>query len=357
MNPFEDNDSNSALQAQYEALKIAFAPVIFQAARSMRDLGVLQELYEHRKPLCAGELAAKLQLSEYAVTVLLETGLSADIVKQDKDYRYSLTKTGYFLLNDTMVNINMDFNHYVNYKGLYELDQALQNQKPEGLKHFSESKTIYPVLSKLPPKAKQSWFAFDHYYSDTAFTQAVNLILRQHPQNILDIGGNTGKFALALTKEDPDVNVTLFDLPQQLELAKENIGDRIKGSRLRMIPADILNPATVIPSGYDTIWMSQFLDCFSREQIIAILQKIKASMGPETTLCIMEPFWDRQRFAASAYSIINTSPYFTAMANGYSKMYHSDTFTEFIEKAGLSILDIQDNIGVCQSIITAGQSR
>jgi hypothetical protein len=44
------------------------------------------------------------------------------------------------------------------------------------------------------------------------------------------------------------------------------------------------------------------------------------------------------------------------MANGYSKMYHSDTFGGFIEQAGLQIADIRDNIGVCQSIFCLKKS-
>jgi len=97
--------------------------------------------------------------------------------------------------------------------------------------------------------------------------------------------------------------------------------------------------------------MSQFLDCFSEEAIVSILSKAKEAMDEQTKLCIMEPFWDRQRFETSAFCIINTSPYFTAMANGCSKMYHSKDFIKLIEIAGLKVEAIIDYLGVCQSII------
>ena len=48
-NFFKNNDTKTALEAQYEAQKIAFAPIIFQVARSMRDLGILKTLYLHDK--------------------------------------------------------------------------------------------------------------------------------------------------------------------------------------------------------------------------------------------------------------------------------------------------------------------
>ncbi len=35
---------------------------------------------------------------------------------------------------------------------------------------------------------------------------------------------------------------------------------------------NLLDTTQKIPQGADVIWMSQFLDCFSKEQIVAILE-------------------------------------------------------------------------------------
>ncbi len=106
-----------------------------------------------------------------------------------------------------------------------------------------------------------------------------------------------------------------------------------------------------IPTGYDIIWMSQFLDCFKEEDIITLLKRIKQSLQKDTLIYIMEPLWDKQRFETSAYCIINTSPYFTAMANGYSKMFNSTDMLNCIHEAGLNVVEEIDNIGICQSIL------
>ena len=347
---FEDNDSASALEAQYNAQRIAFAPIIFQVARSMRDLGVLKVLYEHKNGLDMKSLAQKTNLSLYGISVLIETSLSADIVKQEGEL-YFITKTGYFLLNDPMTNANMNYNHHVNYKGLFSLDEAIRSGKPTGLKNFGTWETIYPALSVLPKEVKQSWFTFDHFYSDSAFLEAIAKLLELNPATILDVGGNTGKFSMLIAQSDPTLQVSIMDLPQQLEIAKENIAQAGLHEQIKLIAANVLEPSHTFPQGFDIIWMSQFMDCFSEEAIVTILTKVKEAMDDKTTLCIMEPFWDRQRFEASAFCIINTSPYFTAMANGCSKMYHSNDFIKLIEKAGLVVEEIIDHLGVCQSII------
>jgi 2-polyprenyl-3-methyl-5-hydroxy-6-metoxy-1,4-benzoquinol methylase len=349
---FDQNDTKTALEAQYEAQKIAFAPIIFQVARSMREFGILKTLCDNNKTgLSLQEIAENSTLTQYAVTVLLESSLSADIVKI-VDEKYYITKTGYFLENDEMTKINMNYNHYVNYQGLFYLDESLRQEKAIGLqKVFGTGETIYPLLSTLPDKVKQSWFEFDHYYSDGAFVEAIKILLEMKPKRILDIGGNTGKFSIRIAKADKNVHITILDLKEQITLAKENIAKNGLENQIDFVPMSVLDSATKLPTGYDIIWMSQFLDCFREDDIIAILKRVKESMNEHSCLCIMEPLWDKQRFETSAFCIINTSPYFSSMANGYSKMFNSTDMKRCIKEAGLNVEKEIHNVGLCQSML------
>jgi len=350
---FLKNDTQSAIEAQYEAQKIAFAPVVFQVARAMRDFGILKLLQKNSKNgLLFKEIVNAVDLDEYGVKILLETSLSANIVKKTSD-KYYITKTGYFLQNDELVNINMDFNHYVNYKGLYHLDESLKSSTPVGLHNSfgNDCDTIYPKLSTLPQKAKESWFNFDHFYSDNALDKAVNILLNMSPSKILDIGGNTGKFSVKISKKNENIKTTIADLPQQITLAKTNIKALNLENQIDFFTTDILDHTISLPSGFDIVWLSQFLDCFKEEDIVNILKRCKKALGENGKICIMEPIWDKQEFETSAFCIINTSPYFTAMANGYSKMMNSDDIKLYINKAGLKIVNEIDNVGICQSII------
>ena len=46
-----------------------------------------------------------------------------------------------------------------------------------------------------------------------------------------------------------------------------------------------------------------------------------------------------------------TSLYFTAMANGNSKMYHSDDMIRLVREAGLEVEEIHDGLGQGHSIL------
>jgi len=346
---FKDNNNLTALEAQYEAQKIAFAPIVFQVVRTMRDLNILKILAENKMGLSYEDLVLKTQLKMYSIQVLCETALSANII-YIKNKKVFLTKIGFFINSDKLTNANMNYNHHVNYLGLFYLEESIKNGKAEGLRVFGEWETIYPALSTLPQKAKDSWFEFDHLYSDSGFPKAIKLLKNLNPKSILDIGGNTGKFATLFAKESPEINITIMDLPQQVKLAKQNIYEQ-NITNISTYEANILADDTIIPTGFDIIWMSQFLDCFKDDQIVSILIKIRNSMDENSEVCIMEPFWDRQNNETAAYCVINTSPYFTAMANGYSKMFKYTDFEKFIDKAGFKVIELIDDIGLCQTII------
>ena len=101
----------------------------------------------------------------------------------------------------------------------------------------------------------------------------------------------------------------------------------------------------------DAIWMSQFLDCFSMPEIVGILRRAKAAMTPETRIYIMETLWDRQRYEPAAFCLTMTSLYFTAIANGNSKMYNTEDLEACIREAGLEIEQIYDHLGHGHSIL------
>jgi len=74
-------------------------------------------------------------------------------------------------------------------------------------------------------------------------------------------------------------------------------------------------------------------------------------MDEHSSLYILELFWDRQKYEASSYSLNATSLYFTCLANGNSRMYHSTDMYRMIEAAGLSVEESTDHIGISHTLV------
>ena len=343
------SDKKNVIQANLDAQKIAFAPIMFQAAKSLRNLGILEYLFRNNKASIE-TIASELNLSVYGVKVLLEAGLSLEMVYL-KDNEFILTKTGYFILRDKMTNINMDFTQDVNYMAINHLEESIVNGKPEGLKELGDWDTIYVGLSELPGKSKKSWFDFDHYYSDYTFPDVMPILFKDNPKSLLDVGGNTGKFSLQCANYDSNVKITILDLPGQVAVARKNITEAGFGDRISTIDSNLLDNNIPFPKGFDIIWMSQFIDCFSLEEISGLFKRAYDAMTDDASFYILETFWDLQKFQASTYSLHATSLYFTAVANGNSQMYHSQDILTVIEKAGFVVDEIHEIIGMSHTLI------
>jgi ubiquinone/menaquinone biosynthesis C-methylase UbiE len=347
---FFKTDNQTALQAKEEAQRIAFAPVVFQATRVLRNSGILALVEQSNVGLTLEEVIEKIGLPKYGTRVLMEAGLGIGLLTFNNN-RYTITKTGSFILSDPLTQVNMDFIHDVCYQGMFYLEESIRNEKPEGLKVFGQWSTIYEALAELPPNVQKSWFGFDHFYSDCAFPEVLPHIFNRKPSTLLDIGGNTGKWAMECFKHDPDVTITIMDLPGQVEMAREQIEKNGFGNRIRFHACNILDDTMNFPPGFDAIWMSQFLDCFSEKQIQSILRRCHNALSPEGQVYILEPFWDRQRFEASSFVLQQTSLYFTTMANGNSQMYYAENLIKCVEEAGFKVVHEVDHIGVSHTLL------
>ena len=344
-------DTLSAIIAKKKAQEIAFGPIIFQSAMALRDLGILQFVEEQGEAgATITQTANALQLSEYGARVLMEAALGIGLMTWNGE-QFRLTKTGTFFLHDDMSRVNADFVKDVCYLGMDRLAESIRNGKPEGLKVFGTWKTVYEALSQLPEKVRTSWLNFDHFYSDNAFNEALRLVFGYAPRRLMDIGGNTGKWTLACVSHSTEVEVGIVDLPGQLNMARQNIEAAGFGDRVSYHAVDMLDPQSRLPEGFDTIWMSQFLDCFSEDEIVSILRKCGEVLDANGSVFILETLWDRQRFRNAAFCLQQTSLYFTAIANGNSQMYRSETFFQCIERAGFRIAAIHDDIGLSHSLI------
>ncbi|HEX7753871.1 MAG TPA: methyltransferase [Niabella sp.] len=349
---FYKQEHYSAQEAKHMAQIIAHGPIVFQVARVLRDKGILTAVEAARNEgITLEAICATVNLSTYAVRVLLEAGLGMHLVKYTEEERFALTKTGYFILHDPLTNVNMNFVQDVCYKGMFHLDEAIETGKPAGLRELGNWSTVYEGLSQLPAAIQKSWFGYDHFFSDIAFPEVIKQVYAEQIKKLLDIGGNTGKWASASATYGENIHVTIMDLPGQAAMAKQRIEELGLSDKVDFYPANILDESISFPTGFDAVWMSQFLDCFSEEEIVSILKRCHNCIDENGWIFILEAFWDIQRFETAAFCLQQLSVYFTAIANGNSQMYDSRVFKKCVAEAGFEIVEQIDGIGLSHTLL------
>ncbi len=340
------------LESMQAAQFLAFSPLLFQAARVLRDRGLLAELSaSHPDGATVPDLARRTTTSEYGVMVLLEGGMAAGLVEKVSD-KFRITRAGYLIDKDPMTRANMNFVQDVCYRAAEHLPEAIETGKPAGLKELGDWPDVYVGLRELKEPARKSWLEFDHFYSDDSFPQVLSEVFAKRPAKILDVGGNTGKFALAALRYDPQVQVTVADLPGQIAACRSNVAEAGLLDRVCFHEFSILSADATLPLNHDVIWMSQFLCCFSEPEIVHNLTVAKKAMTPDARLLIMDNLWDRQKNSVAEKCLQATSLYFTVVANGNSRMYDSATLLRLIARAGLVVEKEVNQIGWGHTILS-----
>ena len=112
-------------------------------------------------------------------------------------------------------------------------------------------------------------------------------------QRLLDVGGASGTWTIALLRMVPDATAVLFDLSEVIPLAKERLMAANLIDRVALVPGDYNHDD--LPGGADLAWLSAIAHQNSREQNRALFARIHAALVAGGTLAIRDIVLDRSR--------------------------------------------------------------
>lgn len=113
-------------------------------------------------------------------------------------------------------------------------------------------------------------------------------------QRLLDLGGGPGLVAIALAERHPNLRGVVFDFPETVAVAAENVAARGLGNRLSTLGGNLA--ADDIGSDHDLIWCSSVLHFVP--DIEAALHKILAALCPGGVLVAVQAELPQARDAA-----------------------------------------------------------
>jgi SAM-dependent methyltransferase len=103
---------------------------------------------------------------------------------------------------------------------------------------------------------------------------------------VLDLGGGPGTYAVAWADACPGAEITLFDRPETLRVARKILREKGAFGRVRLAEGDFL----VDPLGgpYDFVWISQILHAYSVPDGVKLLRRARAALVPGGRAAVQE---------------------------------------------------------------------
>jgi SAM-dependent methyltransferase len=105
---------------------------------------------------------------------------------------------------------------------------------------------------------------------------------------VLDVGGGTGSWSIALAASDPALTATVLELPEVAHVARDQLRGSAYADRIDVRDGDIL--IDELPSGYDAFLLANLVHYFTPETNRSILHRIRAATEPGARLLLAD-FW------------------------------------------------------------------
>jgi SAM-dependent methyltransferase len=102
----------------------------------------------------------------------------------------------------------------------------------------------------------------------------------------LDIGGNSGEFALRICKNQPKIHATVFDLPLVCQVGLEHLRSRPEADRISFIKGNALTDE--MPKGFDLISFKSMLHDWPENEAGQFIARASQALRPGGTLLIFE---------------------------------------------------------------------
>ena len=110
-------------------------------------------------------------------------------------------------------------------------------------------------------------------------------------KRLLDLGGGPGTYSMAFAKKK--MEVTLFDYPETLKIAKGLIEEAGLSRNIRLLPGDFTKDE--LGNNYDLIFISQIFHAYGQDECLSMLRKSYSSLNPGKRVIIKEFYIDETK--------------------------------------------------------------
>jgi predicted O-methyltransferase YrrM len=97
-------------------------------------------------------------------------------------------------------------------------------------------------------------------------------------ENMIDVGGGSGVYTIAVLKLVPRMRATIFDLPSVIELARQKLAEEDLLGRVTLVKGNFYKDA--LPDGHDLALVSAIIHQNSPEQNVELFKKCFDSLLP-----------------------------------------------------------------------------
>ena len=166
-------------------------------------------------------------------------------------------------------------------------------------------------------------------------------------KRLLDIGGGTGSWSIAIAKRHQNIRASILELPTVTELATSRVAGAGLGHRITVITGDAM--VGELPAGYDVFLLANLIHYWSAEQNQELLQRVRRAAQPGSALLLAD-FWTNAAHTEPLQAALMAGEFAAHLRNG--DVYSVEEVHEWLDRTGWRFADHRPLAGP-QSLIVA----
>ncbi|MCC6188935.1 MAG: methyltransferase domain-containing protein, partial [Anaerolineales bacterium] len=146
-----------------------------------------------------------------------------------------------------------------------------------GIRRYpGEGQTLYEKF-RFDPRTKNIFYLYMNCYSEYAIPYVLGKVDFSAARRVLDVGGGGGSNAIALAQQNPQMEITILDLPSAQQICEDQISRRHLCDRIKFVARDIFKDG--FPNGFDHVLFFHELMIWNHDQIRTLLDKAYNALG------------------------------------------------------------------------------
>lgn len=267
--------------------EIYLSPTWLPTLLAADELGILASIAD--EPGSAGELAARLELNVRPLGAVLALLASLGYLVS-RGGRYHITEaTRYHQLPSSPYYWG---GVWASMRRTDEAWRRLRNalttpdragEIPEG---HGDRNVDHWANGEIAPEAAATVARYMHSHSAAAAAGLAQGNLFASASRLLDVGGCSGVFSIALAARHPGLKCTIMDLPSVCEVTRAYIKERGLGDRVDAHAADMFRDPW--PAGYDAVFMANVFHDWRPETCLGLARRALGALPSGGTINLHE---------------------------------------------------------------------
>jgi SAM-dependent methyltransferase len=148
-------------------------------------------------------------------------------------------------------------------------------------------------------------------------------------RRVLDLGGSTGSWLLALLRHYPGLEGTLLDLPNAAAVARQRLTGDPAAQRAQVVAGDFFKDP--LPSGHDVVLMANVIHLFSATHNLELLRRTRVHV-PDGARLLLADFWTDATHTQPPFAALMAGEFFVITGEG--DVYSEEEARDWLQESG-----------------------